>query len=96
MIHEQRDRGAMSRGRLPVQHSDTVLLPAVRRGNLVDVVVELDEEERLVLHIREEVVLADEVEDAWSAEFEEVGEGFPGLSVQDESELKRLCKEGNK
>lgn len=65
------------------------LLLRARRGARLatalklNILIELDEEERLVLHVGEEVVLPDEGEDAWSAEFEEVGERFAGLTVKD-------------
>lgn len=50
---------------------------------LAQVLIELDELERLVLDVGEEVVVADEGEDMRVAQLEEVRKGFAGLSVQD-------------
>lgn len=65
------------------------LLLRARRGARLatalklNILIELDEEKRLILHVGEEVVLPDEGEDAWSAEFKEVRERFAGLTVED-------------
>ena len=84
MVHEERDRGAVASGGL-----DRRVLVGVSGGDPVDVVVELDQEQRLVLHVREEVVFADEVEYARTAELEEVRERLARLTVQNESGRER-------
>lgn len=49
----------------------------------LNVLIKLDEQESLILHVGEEVMLPDQGEDAWSAEFEEVGERLARLAVED-------------
>jgi hypothetical protein len=48
---------------------------------LHEFMVKLDEQEHLVLDIREEIVLADEIEHVWTAESQEEREGFAWLAV---------------
>ena len=49
---------------------------------LAELLVKLDEEQRLVLHVGEQVVLADEVEHVRAAQTEEERKRLSGLSVE--------------
>ena len=72
VVHQQPNRSTVSR----------VALLAGLAPLLHELKVELDEEQRLVLHGREQVVLADEVEDVRAPEAQEVGQRLARLSVQ--------------
>jgi len=72
MIHEQRN-SVMA---FIVHHQTPFLLPLLHK-----LLVKLDEQECLILYIREEVVLANEVKHIWTAESEEEREGFAWLTV---------------
>lgn len=89
MVDEQCDRSAVSRSRLGIGRQRGRVLVGVSGGDSVDVVIELDEEKRLVLHVREEVVVADEVKDAWPSQLEKVWQRLPGLAVEHEPVLRR-------
>lgn len=85
VIDEEGDGGTVSRGgrvEIIVDSLCAILL-------LAHVLVELDEMERLILDVGEQVVVADEVEDARTAEFEIVRECFPRLTIEDEAERSR-------
>ena len=72
VIHEQRDRcDGVGINILPI------LLPLLPK-----LLVKLHEEQGLVLDVGEQVVLADEVENVWSAEAEEVRESLARLAVE--------------
>jgi hypothetical protein len=57
-----------------------LLLPLLHK-----LMVELDEQKRLVLYVREKVVLTDEVEHIWASESQEERERFAWLAVGDVS-----------
>jgi hypothetical protein len=80
MIHQQPNRRPMHRSALP--------LLLRRAPRLPQVLVKFNEQQRLILHVGEEVVFADEGEDVGFAEAEEVGEGFAGLAVEDVAATK--------
>ena len=72
MINEQRD------GRNGVSFDVFSILLAL----LAQLLVELDEEQSLVLYIREEVVLSDEIKDIRATQAQEVWECFAWLAVE--------------
>ena len=49
---------------------------------LAQLLIELDEEQSLVLHVREEVVLSDEIKNVRAAQAQEVWECFAWLAVE--------------
>jgi hypothetical protein len=85
MIDEQIDRGTIfgRRRRLGSCHCIGILL---RRGSpfavsTLNVPIKLDEKKRLILDVREEVVVANEVKDSRSAETEVKRKSFARLAV---------------
>ena len=71
VIYEQLDRSALFWADI------LALLPPL----LHQLMVKLNEEQRLVLHRGEEVVLANEVEDVWPPQAQEEGERFARLAI---------------
>jgi hypothetical protein len=75
MIHKQRNSVIVF-----LIHRQALLLPLLHK-----LMVELNEQKRLVLYVREKIVLTDEVEHIWAAESQEERERFAWLAVGDVS-----------
>ena len=91
VVHEQLDRLAVLAGACPLAIDRHALDPSGSRlggplGNdsdlLVELHVELDEQQRLVPNGREQVELADEIEDVWATEAKVERERLPRLSIE--------------
>ena len=76
MIHKQRNSIIV----FLIHRQALLLLPLLHK-----LMVELDEQKRLVLYVREKVVLTNEVEHIWAAESQEERERFAWLTVGDVS-----------
>lgn len=64
---------------LALEHVSITLMLAL--PFLHELMVELDQEKHLVLHVREKIVFPDQLEDIWPPQTEVIGQRLPWLSV---------------